>query len=89
MLDRPGTTRPARLPEFVGSWSAHVDSWTVDPPLPTTIVRYEDVLTDPVGQLRLVVDAVGLDCGDEVVREAVGLCSFTVLRRREDGMASS
>lgn len=83
LIDRPAEARPARLPELLSSWAAHVDSWTVEPPIPTTLVRYEDLMADPLQQLRRVVDAVGIDCDDGVLARAIDQCSFARLRHLE------
>ena len=83
MIARPTGERPARLPELISGWSTHVDSWTASPALPTTIVRFEDLLTDPIGQLRCITDAIGIEHDDALLAHAVDACSFPQLQRLE------
>jgi hypothetical protein len=82
-VDRPDAAWPARLPEYLATWSAHVDSWTLAPRLPTTVVRYEDLLADPAGQLLRIIDAVGVQCADGDVEHAVEVCAFPKLQELE------
>lgn len=55
-----------QLPQFLGSWSHHVRSW-IDLPTPWAplLLRYEDMLTQPLQSLARVVEYVGwtLDAG--------------------------
>jgi aryl sulfotransferase len=83
MTSRPGAERPEALPELISSWSEHVAGWVGAATVPTTVLRYEDLLADPGAQLRRVVDAVGLPCGDGVLAHALEACSFEGLRRLE------
>ncbi len=48
------------LPVRLGSWSDHVASWTGQDDIPLLLLRYEDLLADPVGSLGRVVEIAGL-----------------------------
>jgi len=83
LIDRPGNTRPQRLPESMGSWAGNFRSWT-DRGQPTLIVRYEDMLNDPAGILSSVVEFAGLAFTDEAIEQAVAGASFERLQQLEE-----
>lgn len=69
------------------SWAEHVTSWlgpvggANDRSMLT--VRYEDLSTDPVGQLARVMSFVGIECDAERLEEIVELCSAARMRMKE------
>lgn len=46
---------PDQLPQHLGSWSEHVASWVDQAGCPVCVIRYEDMLADPAGQLARVI----------------------------------
>ena len=67
----------------LGTWSEHVESWLDQGDLPVVVVRYEDLLADPVAGLARVVGAVGLDVDPAAVSAAAEACSFGALATQE------
>ena len=70
--------------QHLGSWSEHVRSWLDQDDLPLLVVRYEDMLADPVGELRKVLHFLGLGHLDDRVEAAVVQCSFERLSAHEE-----
>lgn len=67
-----------------GNWSTHVQSWLADDvPFPVHLVRYEDLKRDAAGTLAPVFAAIGLECTDDQLREAVDRVRFDRLQRSE------
>lgn len=66
-----------RLP--VGNWSKHVRYWTEKPGV--TVVKYESLLSDTLGEMIRVVNALGFDCGAEKISPAVEAESFQNRKR--------
>lgn len=44
------------LPQYIGNWSKHVESWNG-----AKFIRYEDILDDPVKQFSIILDEFGYD----------------------------
>jgi aryl sulfotransferase len=57
---------PDQIGQHFGSWSEHVGSWVDDSGLPLHVLRYEDLVADPVGRFAAVIEFCGLD-GDRPV----------------------
>lgn len=65
------------------SWSNHVLSW-VDGPLPICLLRYEDMMYDPLATFRRAVRFIGLPHSDQDIQAALARSSFDRLQRQED-----
>jgi len=65
-------------------WSAHVLSWSDAPGLPVHVVRYEDLLADPVAQFGAVARFLQLPDDDASLRRAVEASRFEELSRQEE-----
>lgn len=75
--------------QLYGAWDENVDSWTSWPvAFPLLVLRYEDLVEDPVGGFRRIAEFVGLDSRRERIREVTGRFSFENLRRREDELVN-
>jgi len=71
---------------------AFYDAWAgaLDVPAAVLVVRYEDLHTDPAGELRRVLTFLGVrDVDAATVDEAVDHGSFTNMRRLEEAGASA
>jgi hypothetical protein len=71
------------LHERIGSWSDNVSSWLDDAPYPLTLVRYEDLHSDPSAAFAGVATAVGFNTDRESIRRAIESLSFEQLRTEE------
>ncbi|MBB5886426.1 aryl sulfotransferase [Xanthomonas sp. LMG 8992] len=65
-----------------GSWSEHVASWQ-QAPGPRLLLRYEDLLTDPLRETMRLADFLGLPTDPALVERAVASCRFETLRDTE------
>lgn len=71
------------LPVEIGSWSGFARSWLDQRELPVQLLRYEDMLADPVGALLQVAQAAGLACDFQKAAAAAEACSFKRLQAAE------
>lgn len=62
------------------SWFAHYSSWRSRWSI---VVRFEDLLEEPLRELRRMLDVLAVQPPDEVVEEAVSRTSLGALRRAE------
>ena len=70
--------------QFLGSWSAHVLSWTRCRDFPVLVLRYEDIEADPEREFARVLAHIGATADPERIARAVAFSSFDELRRQED-----
>ena len=77
----PPTERLA--PEIWGSWSENVLSWTTESPPVIKVVRYEDLLNDPIGNFTAVAEHMRLGATPAEIAEAVASSSFEQVSREE------
>ncbi len=75
----PGNT----VHELMGSWSDHVKSWTRWKHTPLLVLRYEDMLADPLGQLGAVARKIGITQDAARIKKAVEFSSFKQLQAQE------
>jgi hypothetical protein len=89
MGDRAGAmcAQPDRLAnqlrqQLLG-WSGFADSWLAQTDLPTVVLRYEDMQSDPAAALRRVMDFAGDPRPAEALARAAALTDFDRLQRQE------
>ena len=78
----PTTDMVAR--QFYGTWSMHVASWTQVPFPARHVVRYEDMIENPLDTFRGVAGFLGLDPPPDRLQRAVANSSFEQLQSQED-----
>jgi hypothetical protein len=72
-----------KLDHIVGTWSTHVKSWTEQEKVSTIIIRYEDLMDDPVKELSEIVVAMEWDLDEDRILTAVETNQFSVLQEQE------
>jgi aryl sulfotransferase len=65
------------------SWSSHVKGWTEQQDIPVLVIRYEDMLREPLIQFKKMAAFSGLSFSDDEIAAAVEKCSFKNLQRLE------
>lgn len=78
-----GRATPQRRELGVGTWDHHTTTW-LDHPHRGLLVRYEDLRTDPHGQLRRVLDALSLPLPEARIQSAVAACSVQAMRAMQE-----
>ncbi|MEA3477953.1 MAG: sulfotransferase domain-containing protein, partial [Bacteroidota bacterium] len=69
--------------QILTSWSNHVSSWTKDSKLPVHIIRYEDMLDDPLISFKSAVEFLNLEYGESEIINAINNSSFETLNEME------
>src|SRR5262249_40402331 len=69
--------------EVLGSWSQHVWSWTRNPHRALRVVRYEDMLTDPLKEFEAMAQHLLLPSSPRRVQQAIESASFARLQAQE------
>lgn len=69
------------------SWQEHVNSWLAPQVPPSsfelTLLRYEDFVTDPVGQTEIFAKLLGVEAERSRIEQIVADTSFDAMRARE------
>ncbi|HEV2675332.1 MAG TPA: sulfotransferase domain-containing protein, partial [Aliidongia sp.] len=73
----------ATVYEYLSSWSRHVQSWTHTPSSQLLVLRYEDMLDQPLKSFAAVPKFLGLDVPRPRLEKAMKLSSFKVLKAQE------
>ncbi len=73
-----------QLPQRLLSWSGHVHSWVDQDSFPVLVMRYEDLLSDPISKFREIIEFCGLDMKEELLQRSVEYSSFNVLKTQEE-----
>ena len=87
-LNRIVTDRTTAF-QFLGSWSDHVRSWLLPPPMPHHLMRYEEMIASPAKSFGRLVAFLKLPKDKARLDKALRFSSFKVLadQERRDGFA--
>lgn len=78
------STQLKQLHQRMLSWSNHVRSWVDQSPHRLHVVRYEDMLAQPIDAFTQVIQFIGGDESPERIEKAVRFSAFERLKRQED-----
>jgi aryl sulfotransferase len=80
-----GHDKSRELPQFTGSWSAHVASWVDQREIPVLVVRYEDMLANAAEEFAKVIRFArpGIDIEPARIKAAVAHARFENLQKAE------
>jgi len=70
--------------EVMGSWSEHVHSWTCNAHPALHVMRYEEMLADPVTTFRGLANFLRIFVTEDVLQGAIEKSSFKKLRAMEE-----
>ena len=73
----------SQLREPISSWNQHVTSWTKEYELPILIIRYEDMVFQPLETFSRAAHFAGLSESPEQIQKAIQNSSFDVLQKQE------
>lgn len=72
-----------QLRQKLHGWSGHVTSWLDQTHVPVHLVRYEDLIADPVGQFSRALQSAKRPATQAEIERAVRHTDFTELQRQE------
>lgn len=82
--ERTGTPNEIEnVPQIITSWSTHVQSWTQDNNESLIVLRYEDLLDNPVRAFRKLVTFLGQKRDPARLKKAIRFSSFEQLKSQE------
>jgi hypothetical protein len=71
--------------QLMYSWSGHAESWTnPEVPFPVLVLRYEDMLHDPLNTFGTAVSFMGLEKTAEEIEKAIHESCFEKLKEQEE-----
>jgi len=71
------------VPQIISSWAAHVESWTARADDSILVVRYEDMLDQPLKVFRKVESFLGMKKDPARLRKAIQFSSFGQMKSQE------
>ncbi len=74
---------PENVPQIISSWSSHVQSWTGKPENQILILRYEDMLVNPLKEFRKVVSFLGQPRDPVRLKKAIRFSAFDQMKAQE------
>jgi hypothetical protein len=83
-LDSATEWLPVQLPQFLASWSRHVESWLDAPDLRLHLVRYEDMQEAPESVFADIARFLKIPFDCQSITKAVAAARFDKLRGQED-----
>lgn len=86
LMENPVAGTPeddVNAPQYYGTWSAHVESWTVQKHRALMHVRYEDMLEKPLQTFTRVTRFLGVPAPKARIEKAIRFSSFDVLKAQE------
>jgi len=76
-------TNEENMAGYMGSWSTHVQSWTLQAHPAIVVVRYEDLQDQPLKAFGSVAKLLGLAADRNRLRKAIQFSSFRELKQQE------
>ena len=67
----------------MGGWSHHVLSWTQQTQIPVCVIRYEDLLADPLTHFAAAVKFAQIKPDDNSLKQAIENTRFSKLKQQE------
>jgi aryl sulfotransferase len=64
-------------------WAEYHENW-LEHGKPSVIIRYEDMLVDPLQQMRRMFDAIGISMDQSKMQTAIDRCTFDKLKAMEN-----
>ena len=80
---RSNKSLPEQLRQRLLTWGRHAESWMQARELAVHLIRYEDMMQNPVASFTEAVRFIGLDCTDAQIEKAICLSDFAKLKAEE------
>ncbi len=71
-------------PQFLSTWSNHVESWLSAAAFPILLIRFEDLLSNPYVQFRRLIECLKWPYEEDRLQRAIKFSSFTALKQFEE-----
>ena len=72
------------VPQFLSSWTNNVRTWVESKvEYPRLVLRYEDLMADPIGEMRQVLDFCKMEVDESRLERAVEACRLDKLKAQE------
>lgn len=73
----------SQFTQYMGAWSHHVSSWLNQTEIPVHLVRYEDLLAEPLKYFTKAIRFSQLDHSETEIKQAIENTSFEKLKEQE------
>tara|TARA_B100000242_G_C43028658_1_gene479124 strand:+ start:153 stop:1028 length:876 start_codon:yes stop_codon:yes gene_type:complete len=73
----------SQVPQFLGNWSYHVNSWTNQNKIPLLLIKYENLHNYPITTFTEITKFLGIRDDQKLIKKAVESSSFKNLKSKE------
>ena len=73
----------SQVPQFLGNWSYHVNSWTNQNKIPLLLIKYENLHNYPITTFKKISKFLGIGDDKELIKKAFESSSFNNLKSKE------
>lgn len=73
----------SQMPQRLSTWAEHVVSWLDITQFPVLLMRYEDMLENPLETFKTAAKFLDIDKPEETIAKAIQVCSFKNLQEQE------
>ena len=73
-----------QLKQYLSSWSNHVSSWVDQSNLPVMVIKYEDLLENPLDEFSKALKFLNLKIEKKQIEKAVFNSNFEILQKQEE-----
>ena len=73
-----------QLPQPMGTWSQHVQSWIKVKDFPVLVIRYEDLHAEPLVNFTAIAKFLDLPSDPENIKRAIDLSAFEKVQKQEE-----
>lgn len=82
-LSIPSNKYISQLPQKLSTWSNHYKSWTDQIDIPVLVIKYEDLIQDPIKYFTNILNFIGVEIQKDKLTDAIRFSSFDNLQKQE------
>jgi hypothetical protein len=71
-------------PQYISSWSENVESWINQTQIPIFVIRFEDLLLDPISNFTKMVEFSQIKVNHQKIKNVVEKIQFEKLQKKEN-----
>ena len=75
--------RSSQVPQYLGTWEYHVNSWINQKEVPILVLRYEDLLKSPIEEFCKLAKFLKMKTNNKLIEKASNFSSFEKLQEQE------
>ena len=74
---------PKQVQQYLGSWEVHTQSWTTQDKVPMLVIKYEDLLDEPIENFRKIKNFLNIKVSENELINIINTIKFENLKKAE------